>query len=809
MDTFIKEIRYGVRSLMNRPAFSAVVILTLALGVGANTAIFSVVNGVLLRPLPFAQPDRLAMLWTDDPKHGLHEEGTAYLTFQDWKSQSRTFEDLAICTRGNPVVLTGAQEPERINTEAVSANLFSLLGRQPMLGRTFSADDLEHRERVAVLSYKLWQRRFGDTRDLNGRTIEIDGQSTQIIGVMPPDFFFPTKEAQLWQPVTSLRVWDREKARRFSDWWRVIGRLKPGATVQQAQNEMNGIGSRLEQAYPIPPNEDVAGFGVDVVPLMDQITGARLRLALWSLLGAILFVMLIACTNVANLTLARGATREREFAIRGALGASRARLIRHALTENILIACGAGLIGFLLAAGGIRALIAFAPQDLPRLEEVRLDVPVLGFTLALSLLASILFGLWPALRLSRTDPNEALKEGSRGLTSGPARQRTRSVLIAAEVALSVVLLVGAGLLIRSFLRIQQVDPGFSPARVLAMRVELPAATPSAQVGAFHQQVFERVAALPGVESVGAIRRVFLDTNPDISISVQGHPPAQPGEAEQLMYDEVSTSYFITMRIPLRKGRFFSDQDTPDSPLVAIINETMARRFFPDEDPIGRRFKEANSGAPLMTIVGVVGDMRREGLERRPISQFFLSLSQRPIRGVTLVVRASADPLMLADAVRREIVTTNKQAIIYAVTTIERQLEELNSQRRFQTGLLSLFALLALALAAVGIFGVMSYNVTQRTHEMGIRLALGAQQTDVLRLVIWEGMTVVLVGLASGIAAAFWMTPILASLLFGIGAADPLTFAAMALLLSLVALVAIYIPARRATKVDPLVALRYE
>jgi len=810
MDSLFKDIRYSVRSLLKRPGFTAIVVITLAVGIGASTAIFSVVNSVLLHPLPYDQADRLVMLWTDDPKHGLHQEGTSYLNFEDWKNQSQSFADLAICTRGNPVVLTGGNEPERISAEAVSGNLFSLLGRQPMLGRTFSLDDLENRERVVVLSYKLWQRRFGAARNVVGKTMEIDGQESQIIGVMPEDFFFPNKEAQLWLPVTSLKVWDREKGRRFSDWWRVVGRLKNSATVAQAQSEMNAIGRRLEAAYPIPADEDAAGFGILVIPLMDQITGTRMRLGLWSLLGAVFFVLLIACTNVANLTLARGATRGREFAIRGAIGANRLNLIGQALTESALLAGGGGLLGLLLAAAGIRGLIDLAPQDLPRLDEIRIDARVLLFTFTVSLLASILFGLLPAIKLSRTDPNEALKEGGRGLSGGPGSRRTRGVLVAAEVALSVILLTGAGLLIRSLMHVRAVDPGFDSAQLLTMKVELPESTSRSQRWPFYQQAIEHVAALPGVEAAGAIWHVFLETNPDYTVSIEGRPSTEQTN-EQVMEDEVSPNFFNTVRVPLRAGRLFTDQDNPQVPEVAIVNEAMVRRFFPQENAIGKRFKfgQMNSKAAWITVVGVVGDMHRQGLEKQPIAQVFLPFAQHSEANMELVVRTAGEPTQLGSAVRAELQALDKQVTIFGVTTVERRLEEFDSQRRFQTSLLGLFALIALSLAAIGIFGVMSYTVTLRTHEMGIRLALGAQARDVLKSVIQQGMKFVLIGLSVGIVGAFWLTPVLASLLFGVGATDPLTFAGTAALLVLVAIVACYIPARRATKVDPLVALRCE
>jgi predicted permease len=806
----LQDLRYAFRLLRRKPGFTATAVLTLALGIGANTAVFSVINGVLLRPLPYAEPERLAMLWTDDPRHGLHEEGTSYPNFEDWKSQSRAFDDMAVGT-DYTVSLTGADEPERVRAVAVSANLFTLLGRRPVLGRDFSPADAERRERVVVLSYGLWQRRFGASSDVAGKTVEIDGRSSQVIGVMPRDFFFPNGEAQLWEPVTSFSRWDRVRAKRYSDWWHVVGRLRPGATFDEARAEMNAVGRRLEQAYAAGADPDFAGFGVNVVPLDRQVFSPRLRRALWSLLGAVLFVLLIACANLANLMLARGVARGREFAIRAALGARRPRLVLQLLTENAVLAFGAGLLGLALAAVGVKALVAFAPQDVPRMEDVGIDFRVLLFTFGLSLLASILFGLLPAWRVVRTDPNESLKEGGRS-PSGGIGSRTRGMLVAAEVALAVVLLAGAGLLIRSFLRVQAVDPGFDPERVLTTKVNLPASAPNDRASQFYRQAFERVAALPGVESVGAARHIFLETHPDVPVYIEGRPQALPGQGrEELTSDEVSAGYFNAMRIPLLKGRFFSEQDGPESPRVALVNETMARRFFPGEDPVGKRFKYggAGSGSPFMTVVGVVGDVRQQGLDRPPLPQYFVPLTQEPAPDAALVVRTTADPLSLAAAVRREIHAADKNVTLSAVTTVERRLEGLNSQRSFQTWLLGLFSAAALALAAIGVYGVISYAVTQRTHELGVRIALGARRRDILRLVVRQGMAFVLVGLVAGALLALWLTPVLSSMLYGVSESDPLTFAGVAALLICAALLACYLPARRAAGIDPMVALRYE
>jgi predicted permease len=661
------------------------------------------------------------------------------------------------------------------------------------------------------LSHQLWQRRFGNSPDVLGKTLEINGKTSTVIGVMQSDFYFPSRDTQLWEPTTVYSWWDQSSTARYNDWWRVVGRLKPHVSFEQAQTELSAIGRRLEQAY-ATNDPDFAGFGVNVVPLLTQFTGARLGLALWVLLGAVFFVLLIACTNVANLLLARGATREREFAIRLGLGAGRARLIRQLLTESTALALAAGALGLALAAAGIRVLLAFAPQGIPRLDETSLDPRVLAFAGGLSLLTGVVFGLGPALKLSRNNPSEALKDGSRGSSSGLKLRHTRSLLVVAEFALAVVLLAGAGLLSHSFLRIQQVDPGFRPGRLLTLRLELPGAKNQAQKVAYYQQAFERVKALPGVESVGAISHVFLEFNPDVTITVEGRPAPHPDQAaEQLMDDVVSAEYFTTMGISLRRGRFFSEQDGPGAPRAALINETMARRFFPDEDPIGKRFKygDANSASAPLTIVGVVGDVHRQGVENQVIPQIFIALFQNPNRGMTFVARTSSDPRKLAAAVRHELRSVDKTATVYGITTVEDQLAEFNAQRRFQTSLLGLFSAIALLLAALGIYGVISCSVTQRTHELGIRMALGARRVDVLSLIVRQGLTLASIGVAIGLAAAFLLTRVLASLLYEVSATDPLTFVLVSSTLVFAALMACYVPARRAATMDPLIALRCE
>jgi len=801
MQTLWQDLRFGARMLLKQPGFTLIAVLTLALGIGANTAIFSVVNAVLLRPLPYAEPDRLAMLWTENPKQGIHEEGTSYPTFLDWRTQSQAFAEMAICGRGNPVVLTGTGEPERVMGEYVSANLFPLLGVKPALGRTFTPDDEQRRERVVVLSDGLWQRRFGGSQDIIGKTLEINGQNTQIIGVMPAAFFFPVNETQLWEPATSVRYWDRNLADRFTDNWRVVGRLKSDVTLRQAQKEMRTIGQRLAQAYPTT-DEEFAGFGVNVVPMLDQITGKNFQLGLWVLLGAVAFVLLIACANVANLMLAKGAARGREFAVRVALGAGRGRLMRQLLTESMLLAFAGGLLGLLLAAWGVELLVKVAPVGIPRFSEINLDVRVLAFAFAISLLNGLLFGLIPAWKSAQTDPHDALKEGGRSQSLGS--RRTSKLLIVTEVALAVVLLIGAGLLVRSFLRLQTVNPGFKPAGVLLARVSLPQATArtAAQREAVFQQIRARIAALPGVQAAGAVEDLFMRRNPDSTILIEGRPPVSKQSTGPLIKEFVGSGFFQAVSTPLLKGRFFSEQEGQSS-RVAIINETLARRLFPGEDPIGQRLQADGN---WQTIIGVVGDMRRQSMERQPVSEVYLPGATG---NMDLVVRVQSDALQHVTAVREAVRSVEKNAVVYGITTVERRLEELGAQRRFQTWLLGIFAALALGLAVMGIYGVLSHSVAQRKQEIAIRIALGAQAGDVMKLVIGQGLILALTGTALGLGAAFALTRLLSGLLFGVSATDPLTFALIAATLLFVALLACWLPARRATKVDPMIALRCE
>jgi putative ABC transport system permease protein len=797
MDGVTNDLRYAARMLRRSPSFTTIAIVTLALGIGANTAMFSVVNAVILRPLPYQDPDRLAMLWTTDPKRDIREEGTSYPTFLDWRSQSRAFADMAICSRGNPVTLTGGNEPERVMGEAVSANLFPLLGVTPLLGRTFSDDEEQQRERVVVVSYALWQRRFGASRDTIGKKLEVDGQTFQVIGVMPAGFYFPTKDVQLWQPATfvsmtlSPAIRDRIWTNRFSDWWRVVGRLRPTGTFDDAQAEMTAIGQRLALAYPTT-DPGFAGFGVNVVPMLLQTTGRDLQQALWILLGAVGFVLLIACTNVANLLLARGAARQREFAVRAALGAGQVRLVRQLAVESALLVVGAAGVGLALALVGVRALQVAAPPGIPRLDETQLDPRVLIFTASVSILGGLLFAIVPAWKMSRSDPADALKQGGRTGSDGLRLSRARRAFVVVECALAVALLAGAGLLLKSFMRVETVDPGFEGKRVLLVRIT------SASLS---REMLDRVASLPGVQAVGAIRS-FEPRNPDIAITAEGRLSLRT----PLIAERVTAGFFQAMSVPLRKGRHFTENDHRAN--VAIINETMAKTFWPQEDPIGRRFKRgaSDSTSPWMTVVGVVGDMRRRGLERDAVSEFYEPEIESSME---LAIRTATDPLGHVASVRQVIRSFDGHAVIGRVTTVENHLEELGAARRFQTWLIAVFAGLGLVLSAIGIYGVMHYAVVQRTQEMGIRIALGAGGLHVLWLVIGEGLRLALIGVAAGLLAALQLTGVMAHLLFEVSSTDPAIFAIVPVVLAMVAVLACYLPARRASKVNPIVALRYE
>lgn len=811
MDSLFKDIRYGVRSLLKRPGFAAIAVITLALGIGANTAIFSVVNTLLLRPLPFKEPDKLVQVWEANYKRGRNEMPVSYPNFADWRDQNQVFEQIAAYS-DTTFNLTDTGEPERIQGEIVSPAIFPLLGIKPVLGRVLLPEE-DHPNKVfsVVMTEGLWRRRFNSDQQIIGRTIKLDSENFTVVGVIPnvTDLFELQSDTELWVSVSQSFGFDN----RYGHYLDVVARLKPGVTREQAQANMDTIAAALAAQYP-SSNVDHA---VRLVPLQQQIVG-DFRLAALVLLGAVLFVLLIASANVANMLLARAASRKREVAIRTALGAGRWRIIRQLLTESLLLSALGGAVGLLLALWGVYLLVAFGPADLPRAREVAVDGRVLGFTFAVSLLTGIIFGFVPALQASRPDLNETLKESGRSTTGSAGHRRVRSLLVVSEIALSLMLLVGAGLLMRSFVKLQAVNPGFNPNNVLTMKISLsgPNYQKGAPIIAFHDQLVAKIKALPGVQSVATRSHVPIaadDGYANLSFAIEGRLPDAANRLTAF-YNAVSPDYFRTMEIPVLKGRPFEARDDQKAQSVIIINETLARRYFSGEDPIGRRMTlndEDPKEEDWATIVGIVRDTkpRAVDLTASPVAEMYMPFAQQPQSSTALMIRTTNNPESIAAAVRHEVQTLDKTQLVHSVRTMDRVMSEAVATPRFRTSLLGVFAVVALILAMVGIYGVMSYAVTQRTHEIGIRMALGARAADVLKLLVRNGMWPVLLGVMLGLAGAVGLTRLMVSFLFGVTPTDALTLATVSISLILVALIACCIPARRATKVDPLVALRYE
>ncbi|HWT02783.1 MAG TPA: ABC transporter permease [Pyrinomonadaceae bacterium] len=804
-----QDLRYSLRTLVKNPGFTAVAVIALALGIGANSAIFSVVNTVLLRPLPYKDPDRLVMVWEDDTKGGYPRDTPAAANYVDWRAQNQVFEGMAAMA-DTSFNLTGAGDPERLEGKLVSADLFPLLGVEPQLGRAFlPEEDRPGGNRVVLLSHGLWQRRFGSDPKITGQPLTLNGESYTVVGVMPPHFRFPGEEAELWAPIAFT---PEEAANRGRHYLKVLARMKQGVTLGQAQAEMSTIAARLQQQHP-DQNKDL---GAAVTSLHEYVAG-DIRPALLVLLGAVGFVLLVACANVANLLLARAAARQKEIAIRVALGASRFRLIRQFLTESVLLAALGGVVGLLLSLWGVGLLQAFIPQSISQVKAVGVDGKVLVFTLLVSLLTGLIFGLAPATQASNFNLNETLKEGGRDSAAGSRGNRIRGLLVVAEVAVSLLLLIGAGLLINSFLRLRSVDPGFRTDNLLTMEVVLPETKYSehAQRAAFYTDLLRRVEALPGVKSAAVTTNLPLyPQGNSISFSIEGRPDPATGRKPTVVTRVISPQYFSTMGIQFLQGRQLNEQDRADSPAVAVISETMARRFWPDGDPLGKRITpgRADSTDPndWITIVGVAKDVRQFELNAEPKPQMYLSYEQAGFfEPNDLVVSTSVEPLSLASAVRKAVWEVDKDQPVSNVRTMEDILSGSIARQRFSMLLLGVFAGLALVLAAVGIYGVISYSVAQRTREIGLRMALGAQRSDVVKMVVGQGLKLVLIGVAFGLAAAFVLTRVMSSLLFGVSATDPVTFLVISLVLICVALLASFIPARNATKVDPMIALRAE
>ncbi|HEV2802108.1 MAG TPA: ABC transporter permease [Pyrinomonadaceae bacterium] len=821
MNTLWQDLRYGFRMLWKSPAFTLVAVLALALGIGANTAIFSVVNTVLLRPLPFERPEQLVLLWETHPfgrQLGYEHLPGATANFNDWRQQTDLFEGMAALDGWN-VVMTGGAEPQRLTGVKASANLFSLLRVQPMLGRGFlPEDERTGASRVVVISHGLWQRRFGSDPAVVGKTLALDGESYNVVGIMPasvtfpqdmglPAFFDFSVKTDLWTPYA---LSDEETRNRGSHHIAVVGRMKEGVRLEQAQAQLTNLARRLEEQYP----DDNKDWGAVVLPLHEQVVG-KSRRAILILLGAVGFVLLIACANVANLLLARATARRKEIAIRSALGATRGRVVRQLLTESVLLSLGGGAFGAWLAMWGVDLLVALSPGNLPRPAEIGIDGRVLAYTFLVSLATGVLFGLIPALQISRPDFNESLKEGGRGASGSPRRQRARSLLVVSEVALALVLLISAGLLLKSFISLQNVKPGFAPEGILTAEIGLPEQkyTDDKRIADFYRQVIARVQQLPGVEAVGAVSQLPLSGAEEVDgFNIEGRTEAQTVELTQSAdFRVVAPDYFRAMGIPLMRGRQFDDRDRADAPGVMIIDEAFARRFFPGEDPIGKRIDEQGSRTrkSFMTVVGVVGSVKHASLSADARPTMYLSYEQSGWLDMTLTVRASGDASNLAAAVRREVSAVDKDQPVTKISTMEETFARAVAPQRFNMMLLGIFAAVAMILATVGIYGVIAYTVSQRSREMGIRIALGATRRDILKLVVGQAMLMACVGVGLGLLGALALTRLMAGLLYGVSATDPLIFISISLLLAVVALLASYIPARRAMKVDPIVALHYE
>jgi putative ABC transport system permease protein len=799
METLLRDIRYGIRSLVKRPGFTVVALIALALGIGANTAIFSLVNAVLLRPLPFAEPDRLVWMWGTFT--GGNRASVAPLDFLDYRKENKTFEEFA-ASFPLALNLTGSGEPERLSAAGVTGNYFQALGAKPALGRTFLLENEQPgNEQVVVLSYALWQKRFGGDPGIVGKTVTLDGRTHEIIGVMPQHFSFPVANG-VWVPINF--DFSPEMKQRKAHFMRPIGKLKEGVTIAQAQADLDVVAKRLEEQYP----ESNTSWGLRLVSLREQLVG-NTRPTLFILLGAVGFVLLIACANVANLLLVRAAARQKEIALRTALGAGRFRIMRQMITESVLLALMGGTLGTLLAIWGVDLLVTLSADNIPSTAQISIDATVLGFTLLISLLTGVLFGLAPALRTMNLNLTDSLKEGGRSGSEGARRNRTRSVLVVIESAVAVMLLVGAGLLVRSLIQLQNTSPGFDAHNVMTMNLTLSRekySTPE-KASSFFQELEGRVRGLPGVESVGLVTELPLSGQlNDMPFTVEGRPPVTIDQAFDADFRRVNQHYLSTLRIPLLRGRNFTEQEVRQSAKVLLISELLASQVFPNEDPLGKRLIMVMGPQPW-EIIGIVGDIRDRALETQPFPAMYMPTYANG--RTNLVIRTQGDPTSITAAVRKEVHAIDPDQPVADVKTMEQWVDTAVAAPRYRTLLLGLFALLALVLASTGIYGVMSYSVAQRTHEIGVRMALGARQLDVLKLVVRQGMGLVLIGVALGLAGAVALTRVMASLLFGVGAKDPVTFAVVAALLSLVAFVACYIPARRASRVDPLIALRYE
>lgn len=799
IETTLQDLRYALRTLAKNPGFTLASLAVLSLAIGANTAMFSVLNTVLLQPLPYRSPEHLAMLWTENPTQNLREGRSALWDVEQWRKQSESFEEIGAFDTLS-TVLTTADGQEQILGASMSPNLLSLLGVQPILGRNLSDEEAEQQQSLVLISHRFWQTRFGGSQTVLGERLVLNGLSRQVIGVLPEGFQVARIDADVWGAHSAHR------STRGSENWFTMGRLRMNVSFSQAQAEMNAIAHRLNEGQPAAERER----SISVMPLALYLVDSQTRAGLWLLGGTVFCVFLIAAANVTSLSLARSLARGREIAVRASLGASARRIVRQLLTESMLLAFIAGCIGTALAFTGIHLIRIFGPASVPRLDTVSLNIPAVLAAVAISLLVGLLVGLSSAMATVRRDLRPACEEGSRSVSGGLATSRIRRALVVADFALAIVLLAGAGLLIRSWWHVSSVDPGFQSDGVLLLDLGSPADvdTPMQRAN-IYQRILESVQSLPGVTHVGIIDDLFIENSRERVVTVERNDGAV---SERLRFgtDEVSPDFFKAVGTPLLLGRFFTNSDAPDSPRVAIINQAMLRRYWPDADPMGRRIKlgESSAGNPWFTVVGVVEDMRRQGLERDPFPQMFVPLAQNGAsRNVNLFVKSeSPDPLAMATALRAAVRSVEKNALVNGVAPLRERVAAYLAQRRFQTSLLGGFSIVALLMAAIGIYGLIQYSITARTHEIGIRMAVGASTSTVFRIILAEGLRLSLVGLAIGMSGALWLGQLGASLLYGITATDPLAFAGASLLLIAVAITACYLPARRAMKIEPMVAL---
>jgi len=809
METFLQDVRYGFRLLLKHKGFSAVAVLALALGISANTAIFSVVNAILLSPLPYKEPERLVVPVSVSISRGWDRASITYADYLDWRNETGIFENVAVFS-SQTADLAGGGEPERIDVAGVAEEYFAVMGVEPLIGRTFSADEFKpNSTRTLVISYRLWQRKFGGDPGVLEQTAYLNGRPYPVIGVMPKDSQWPD-DFDIWVPMAVGPNPGPDLLRRDNMIFRAVARLKPGVSITQASAAMATIAQRLEEEFP----ESRKGITNKAIPLRAYIVGDQLQLALMVLLAAVGFVLLIACVNVANLLLARAATREREIAIRLALGSGRLRLIRQLLTESVMLALIGGGAGLLLAFWGVDLLTAIAPGDVPRLSEVKIDLRVLAFTIVTSVVTAVLFGLIPALHASKLNLNESLKEGGRSSSEGARGGRIRSALVVSEVVLSLVLLAGAGLMVRSFSRLQQVDPGFNTNNLLTMSINCPSKRypDDAKIIAFYKSVAERVAGSPGVESAAFSSALPLGGGGFYlgrRFLIEGHPEPPAGPDTQAQWNVISPGYFETTGIRLIQGRSFDERDTPAGNKVVIINETLAERLFPNEDPLGKRIRSWRDENLLREIVGVVQDVRYFGRDDELRGLVYVPHTQNPWRSMVLTVRTTGDPAAMIASTRDQVWSVDKDLAVANPRTMNETLARSVASQRFSMTLLAVFAAIAMVLATLGVYSVLSYTVAQRSHELGVRMALGARTGDIMKLVLLQGMKLTLMGAGIGLAAAFAVTRLMKTLLYEVGATDPVTFAVVTMLLLGAGLAACLIPARRATKVDPMVALRYE